>query len=343
MLRQLAARPLAARTPAPGLLGAVRCMSRLGKVPIKLPDSVSVHIDPCPEELLPPARPFSRKREKYALRNRPAYDSWQAFGRPSRVRVEGPLGQLAIPIHSFVATELVENTIEVKPQCGGTTKMGKSLWGTTRQHLANAVRGVTQGFSKELELHGVGYRCRVEPTETAAAPAGEKWKSFRLGTQRYGQSPFHKGPGPVELPDLSLGSVLMSGAGGGYPRKRHVNRPSVEELPDNMKTLGQLPGMQKGRYCRPNGIAKLQDRPIGKGTQTLMLRLGWSHEVRIDFPPHLEVTCPTQTTITISGMDRQQVGLAAQRIRLLRKPEVYKGKGIRYVGEHVRLLAGKRK
>ena len=65
--------------------------------------------------------------------------------------------------------------------------------------------------------------------------------------------------------------------------------------------------------------------------------------MRIDFPPHLEVDCPTPTTITISGVDRQQVGLAASRVRLLRKPDPYKGKGIRYADEVVRLRPGKRK
>ena len=52
---------------------------------------------------------------------------------------------------------------------------------------------------------------------------------------------------------------------------------------------------------------------------------------------------PSATTIVITGIDRQQVGLAAARVRLLRKPDPYKGKGIRYVGEVVKLKAGKRK
>ena len=75
----------------------------------------------------------------------------------------------------------------------------------------------------------------------------------------------------------------------------------------------------------------------------MMMRLGFTHEVRVDFPAHLEVSCPTPTTIIISGIDRQQVGLAASRVRLLRKPDPYKGKGIRYSGEKIRLKAGKRK
>ena len=63
----------------------------------------------------------------------------------------------------------------------------------------------------------------------------------------------------------------------------------------------------------------------------------------MDFPPHLKVSTPTPTQIAIFGIDKQQVGLAASRVRLLRKPDVYKGKGIRYVGEKVRIIQGKRK
>ena len=107
--------------------------------------------------------------------------------------------------------------------------------------------------------------------------------------------------------------------------------------------LAMLPGMVgTGKHGRPCGIPKLQDRDVGKGTQTLMMRIGYTHEVRVDFPPHLQVECPSPTSVTISGIDRQQVGLAAQRVRLLRKPDAYKGKGIRYAGEVVRLKAGKR-
>ena len=67
-------------------------MSRVGRNPVKVPPSVTVSIEPMPSELLFPFRPFSKKREKYALRNRPSYDSFAAFGQPTRIRVEGPLG-----------------------------------------------------------------------------------------------------------------------------------------------------------------------------------------------------------------------------------------------------------
>ena len=343
----------------PALCGALRHMSRVGRNPVKVPPSVTVSIEPMPSELLFPFRPFSKKREKYALRNRPSYDSFQAFGAPTRVKVEGPLGELALPIHSFCSVEANEGSLLVKPQCGGTTKLGKTLWGTMRGYLSNAVRGVSQGFTKELELHGVGFRARVEPSETAAPPAGEAVVTYRLGTQKYGESPFHKQAGPVELPDLSRGGALIAGAGGGYRRKRHALRPKVamegggggegttgayaEMMAPGGSMLAMVPGILNGRYGRPGGVPQLQLRPVAPGGQTLMMRLGFTHEVRVDFPAHLEVSCPTPTTIIISGIDRQQVGLAASRVRLLRKPDPYKGKGIRYTGEKIRLKAGKRK
>ena len=328
----------------PALCGALRHMSRVGRNPVKVPPSVTVSIEPMPSELLFPFRPFSKKREKYALRNRPSYDSFQAFGAPTRVKVEGPLGELALPIHSFCSIEATEGSLLVKPQCGGTTKLGKTLWGTTRGYLSNAVRGVSQGFTKELELHGVGFRARVEPSETAAPPAGEAVVTYRLGTQKkYGESPFHKQAGPVELPDLSRGGALIAGAGGGYRRKRHALRPKVAMeggggggegtgtgayaemmAPGGGSMLAMVPGILNGRYGRPGGVPQLQLRPVAPGGQTLMMRLGFTHEVRVDFPAHLEVSCPTPTTIIISGIDRQQVGLAASRVRLLRKPDPYK-------------------
>ncbi len=76
----------------------------------------------------------------------------------------------------------------------------------------------------------------------------------------------------------------------------------------------------------------------GKG---LTLNLGFSHT--IDYKPvdGISIECPNQTTIVVSGIDKQKVGQAAAKIRGFRPPEPYKGKGIRYQGEHVRRKAGK--
>jgi large subunit ribosomal protein L6 len=275
-------------------------MSRVGKLPVKLPPGVTVRVEEMDPMELPPIKPFLKARMRYALRNRPSRDGFAAFGTPSRVFVEGPLGRLQLPVHSYVAVAVGEDAVTVEPQCGGETKMGKTLWGTTRGYISNMVRGVSQGFRKDLELKGVGFKARVEPATTAAPPAGERVVQYRLGTERYGHSPRHKQPGPLEA------------------------------------------DVQPGPFAFPSAVAAGR-APGAENRTALMLRIGFSHEVRVDFPPHLTVTTPSPTTISISGADAQQVGLAAQRVRLLRKPDVYKGKGVRYVGEKVRLRQGKRK
>jgi len=75
----------------------------------------------------------------------------------------------------------------------------------------------------------------------------------------------------------------------------------------------------------------------------LNLQLGFSHDVNMDIPEGLDVKCPTQTDIEISGNDKQQVGQFAAEVRSWRKPEPYKGKGIRYKGEYIFRKEGKKK
>lgn len=75
----------------------------------------------------------------------------------------------------------------------------------------------------------------------------------------------------------------------------------------------------------------------------LKLSLGYSHDVLFDIPEGIKVTCPKPTQIVVEGNDQQVVGQVAAEIRQWRKPEPYKGKGIRYVGEFVRQKAGKKK
>lgn len=83
-------------------------------------------------------------------------------------------------------------------------------------------------------------------------------------------------------------------------------------------------------------------RAAAKGT-TLNLQLGYSHDVDIDVPAGLDVATPDQTTVIISGIDKQAVGQLAAEIRRWRKPEPYKGKGIKYQGEYVFRKEGKKK
>lgn len=73
----------------------------------------------------------------------------------------------------------------------------------------------------------------------------------------------------------------------------------------------------------------------------LQLRVGFANELKREIPAGLEVTCPDQTHIVIRGCDKQKVGQFAAEIRSLRKPEPYKGKGIRYQGEQIKIKPGK--
>ena len=82
-------------------------------------------------------------------------------------------------------------------------------------------------------------------------------------------------------------------------------------------------------------------RAAAAGTSKLDMALGFSHPVVFEAPAGISFATPTQTRIEISGIDKQLVGQVAANIRKLRKPEPYKGKGIRYEGEHVRRKAGK--
>jgi large subunit ribosomal protein L6 len=73
------------------------------------------------------------------------------------------------------------------------------------------------------------------------------------------------------------------------------------------------------------------------------LQLGYSHEIKFAIPDGITVTCERPTAITVSGSDRQRVGQVAADIRALRKPEPYKGKGIKYAEEHIFRKEGKKK
>jgi large subunit ribosomal protein L6 len=73
----------------------------------------------------------------------------------------------------------------------------------------------------------------------------------------------------------------------------------------------------------------------------LNLRVGLANELKVPIPQDIQAVCPDQTHIHVTGIDKQKVGEFAARVRSLRKPEPYKGKGIRYVGEQVKIKPGK--
>ena len=152
------------------------------------------------------------------------------------VHVKGPKGELSFDAHPDMSVTMDDGVVTVtRPS---DEPQHRALHGLTRMLVANMVEGVVTGFSKTLEIQGVGYRA-----------------------------------------------------------------------------------MKKG-----SGIE---------------LHLGFSHVIEYPAPDGVSLDLPDQTTIVVTGVDKQKVGQAAAEIRALRPPEPYKGKGIRYQGEHVRRKAGK--
>ncbi|GGO97362.1 50S ribosomal protein L6 [Stakelama pacifica] len=154
------------------------------------------------------------------------------------ISVKGPKGTLTMPKDPLVTYEMTDRGIQVNPV--SQTKRARSFWGMQRTLIQNLVTGVTEGFSKKLEINGVGYRANAQ---------GKKLK----------------------------------------------------------------------------------------------LQLGFSHDVDIEIPEGLDVKTPDQTTVEISGIDKQKVGQLAAEIRQWRKPEPYKGKGVKYAGEYIFRKEGKKK
>ncbi|HAU21059.1 MAG TPA: 50S ribosomal protein L6 [Erythrobacter sp.] len=152
--------------------------------------------------------------------------------------VKGPKGTLSLGLSDLIDYKIEGEEIQVNP--ANDTKQARSYWGMQRTLVSNLVEGVTEGFSKTLEISGVGYRAQAQ---------GRK----------------------------------------------------------------------------------------------LTLQLGFSHDVDIDVPEGIEVKTPDQTTVIVSGIDKQAVGQLAAEIRRWRKPEPYKGKGIKYQGEYVFRKEGKKK
>ena len=109
----------------------------------------------------------------------------------------------------------------------------------------------------------------------------------------------------------------------------------VRSLVQNMVT-GVTDGFQKNLE-----IVGVGYRATAKGDKSLELALGFSHPVQIDAPEGISFKVPVPTQIEVHGIDKQLVGQVAANIRKWRRPEPYKGKGVRYEGEHVRRKAGK--
>ena len=176
-------------------------MSRIGKLPISIPSGVTITV-----------------------------------GDANAVTVKGPKGELKANLCPEMELAMEDGQMTVKRP--SDDKAHRALHGLTRSLLHNMVVGVTDGFHKNLEIVGVGYRAQLQGT-------------------------------------------------------------------------------------------------------TLVLNVGYSHPVEIVPPQGITFEVPAPTKITVKGIDKQQVGQMAADIRVIRKPEPYKGKGIRYEGEFVRHKEGK--
>jgi large subunit ribosomal protein L6 len=177
-------------------------MSRIGKRPVTVPSGVTANIE------------------------------------GKQLNVKGPKGSLTLAMRDEISYTVEGDGIVVKP--ANETKAARAFWGMQRTLVQNLVTGVSEGFTKRLEITGVGSRANAQ---------GRKLK----------------------------------------------------------------------------------------------LQLGYSHDVDIDVPEGIEVKTPDQTTVEISGIDKQKVGQLAAEIRRWRKPEPYKGKGIKYAGEYIFRKEGKKK
>jgi large subunit ribosomal protein L6 len=104
-------------------------------------------------------------------------------------------------------------------------------------------------------------------------------------------------------------------------------------------TNNMIDGVDKG-FTKNLQIEGVGFKAEMKG-KNLLLSLGFSHPIVVIPPVGIEITAPTANSIAVSGIDKQLVGEVAAKIRALKKPEPYKGKGVRYAGEYVRRKAGK--
>ena len=125
-----------------------------------------------------------------------------------------------------------------------------------------------------------------------------------------------------------------------------VERPDYERVNRAMHGLtrslvnNMMVGVSEG-FRKELQIVGVGYRCIAKGTDALELQLGFSHPVLVEAPDGISFEVPEPTRIIVSGPDKQVVGQVAADIRSHRKPEPYKGKGVRYLGEHVARKAGK--
>ena len=118
-------------------------------------------------------------------------------------------------------------------------------------------------------------------------------------------------------------------------RENRAQHGLTRSLVNNM-----VVGVTQG-FTKELEIVGVGYRAIAQGSNAIELALGFSHPVRVEAPPGIEFEVPQPTRIAVKGIDKEAVGQVAANIRKIRKPEPYKGKGVRYAGERVQRKAGK--
>jgi large subunit ribosomal protein L6 len=172
------------------------------------------------------------------------------------------------------------------------------------------------------------------------------------------------GNAPIEMPDgvtakLSGADVEITGPKGTLiqtvpePITVRTDGPIlVVERPDDSRQAKAMHGLSRTLlanmvigvtegFTRELEIVGVGYRANAKGKDKVELALGFSHPVEVSAPEGVSFEVPLPTQIIVTGIDKQKVGQTAANIRALRKPEPYKGKGVRYLGEHVIRKAGK--
>jgi large subunit ribosomal protein L6 len=132
--------------------------------------------------------------------------------------------------------------------------------------------------------------------------------------------------------NVADGQVVVSRANDSRPSR--ANHGLMRSLVNNMVT-----GVSRG-FEKKLSVVGIGYRAEVRG-KNLVLNLGYSHPVEYAIPSGIAIDVDKQNVITVAGIDKQQVGQVAADIRSWRKPDAYKGKGVRYVGERVRIKAGK--
>ena len=118
-------------------------------------------------------------------------------------------------------------------------------------------------------------------------------------------------------------------------RQNRAQHGLTRSLVNNM-----VVGVTEG-FSKELEIVGVGYRATAQGSNAIELALGFSHPVRVDAPAGIEFEVPGPTRVNVKGIDKEAVGQVAANIRKIRKPEPYKGKGVRYVGERVQRKAGK--